>query len=384
MEKESRMMEKVIVRFGEIGSKSAQVRGQMLNVLRQRVEDRLDYEGIKYSSVSRIESRILIQTSETEKTTEVVSEIPGVSSCSPVYDTDPSIEAVKEAVTEIEIGDTFGVDTSRSGNHEFDSMDMNQEIGGFIDGNTDAEVDLDEPDTWINIDLREDRAFIYTDTFEGPDGFPVGSQGEMAALISGGIDSPVAAYRVMARGADITPIYFYNKPIAAEDHLLRFRSVLNELERFNPAKKWKYFVVDMEEINQDLMEFGSGRMILHRRLMFRIAERIAEEEGLDGIVTGESLGQKSSQTAINMKRTTGAVDLPVHRPLLTETKSEITEKAREIGTIEQSNIKSACTTLSPENPATELKKDQLEELEQKIDTEKLVEKAVKNAEENLL
>jgi thiamine biosynthesis protein ThiI len=377
-------MRKVVVRFGEIGSKSAQVRGQMLNVLRQRVEDRLEYEGLDYSSVSRIESRILIEECEAEKTAEIVSELPGVSSCSPVVETSPSIDAVKNAVKELEIGDTFGVDTSRSGEHEFDSMDLNREVGSFVEERTGAEVDLDDPDTWINIDLREQKAFVYTEIFEGPDGFPVGSQGEMAALISGGIDSPVASYRIMTRGADITPIYFYNKPIAAEDHLLRFRSILDKLERFHPGKKWSYYIVDMEEVNQGLMEFGSGRMILHRRLMFRIAQRIAEKEGLDGIVTGESLGQKSSQTAVNLKRTTEAVNLPVHRPLLTDSKSEITEKARKIGTMEQSNIKSACTTLSPENPATELKQDQLESLECEIDIDHLVETAVENAEKNLL
>jgi thiamine biosynthesis protein ThiI len=377
-------MEKVAIRFGEIGSKSSQVRGQMLNVLRQRIEDRLEYEELSYDSVSRTSSRILVENPEPEKTAEIVAQVPGVRSCSPVYETEPSLDEIKSAVKKIEIGETFGVDTSRSGEHEFDSMDVNREIGSFVDENNESNVDLDNPDTWVRIDLREERVFIYTDIFEGPDGFPVGTQGEMAALVSGGIDSPVASYEIMKRGADITPIYFYNKPIAAEDHLLRFKSILDELQKFHPSKKWHYYVVDMEEINQELMKFGQGRMILHRRLMFRIAERIAEKEGLDGIVTGESLGQKSSQTAINLKRTTEAVDLPVHRPLLTEPKSEITETARTIGTMEQSNIESACTSLSPENPATELKQHQLEKLEKEIDIESIVDKAVENAEKNLL
>ncbi|MFQ3275142.1 MAG: thiamine biosynthesis protein ThiI [Candidatus Nanohaloarchaea archaeon] len=377
-------MEKVIARFGEIGSKSSQVRGQMLNVLRQRVEDRMEYEEINYSSVSRVSSRVLVDTPEAKEAAEVIAEIPGVSSCSPVFETEPSLDAIKSATEELEIGETFGVDTSRAGEHKFDSMEVNQEIGGFIDSKSEAQVDLDNPETWIRIDLRQDRAFVYTDVLEGPDGFPVGSQGEMAALISGGIDSPVASYEIMTRGADITPIYFYNKPIAAEDHLLRFRSILDELEKLHPSKKWRYYVVDMEEINQELMEIGQGRMILHRRLMFRIAEKIAEKEGLDGIVTGESFGQKSSQTATNLKRTTEAVDLPVHRPLLTKPKNEITDTAREIGTMERSSIESACTTLSPENPATELKEHHLEELEEKLDIREMVESAVENAEKNLL
>ncbi|MFT4893025.1 MAG: thiamine biosynthesis protein ThiI [Candidatus Nanohaloarchaea archaeon] len=377
-------MDRVVVRFGEIGSKSAQVRGQMLNVLRQRVEDRLEYEELEYGSVSRISSRILVETREAEKAAEIVSQVPGVSSSSPAYETEPSMKSIQSAVKKLEVGNSFGIDASRAGEHDFDSMDLNREIGSFVDDRCGAEVDLDDPETWIKIDVREDRAFVYTQFFEGPDGFPTGSQGEMAAMVSGGIDSPVATYEIMTRGADITPVYFYNRPIAAEDHLMRFKSVLDEIRKFHPGKKWHYYVVDMEEINNELMEIGQGRMILHRRLMFRITERIAEKEGLKGIVTGESLGQKSSQTAVNLKRTTEAVDLPVHRPLLTRSKSEVTEKAREIGTMKQSNIKSACTTLSPENPATELKEDQLEELESRFDIEKMVDSAVENAEKNLL
>ncbi|PSH00129.1 MAG: tRNA 4-thiouridine(8) synthase ThiI, partial [Nanohaloarchaea archaeon SW_4_43_9] len=303
---------------------------------------------------------------------------------SPAYSANPNIESIKSKIKELRIGGTFGVDTNRSGDHEFDSMDVNREIGAFVEEKKDAEVDLEDPETWVKIDVRKDNAFIYKHEFKGPDGFPVGIQGEMAALISGGIDSPVAAYEIMKRGADIKPLYFYNKPISAEDHLLRFRSILEDLKKFHPGKKWNYFVVNMKEINEELMQIDSGRMILHRRIMFKIAGRIADKKGLKGIVTGESLGQKSSQTAINLQRTTEAVNIPVYRPLLTWNKSEITEEAREIGTVEKSNIDSACATLSPDEPATELKEDQLEEIEKDISVEKLVENAVENCEENLL
>lgn len=377
-------MEKVVIRFGEIGSKSAQVRSHMVDVLRQRVEDRLDYEGISYESVSRIPSRILIHTDQPEEAAEEVAFLPGVRSCSPAYETEPDPETIKDAVDRIEIGRTFGIDTSRSGQHEFDSMEINSEIGSFVNQNYDTEVDLDNPETWIKIDLREDRAFIYTDNYQGPDGFPVGTQGEMAALISGGIDSPVAAYEMMKRGADITPIYFYNRPVASEDHLLRFQSVIQRLEKFHPSKKWYYYRVDMQEINEKIMDIDQGRMIVHRRLMFRIAEKIAEKQNLDGLVTGESVGQKSSQTGLNLEKTTEAVSMPVHRPLLTTPKSEITATARKIGTMKESNIKSACTTISPPNPATELKERQLHSIENKLDIEELVDSALDEAEKNRL
>lgn len=377
-------MRHVVVRFGEIGSKSPQVRGKMLNVLRQRVEDRLKYDCIDFEKVSRIPARITVETEVPEKASKAVAELPGVSSASPAYRTEPEVEDIKDAVEKLEIGNSFGVDTNRSGSHSVNSMELNREIGGFIEKITGAEVDLDNPDTWVKIDLREDSAFIYTQEFEGPGGFPVGTQDDLLALVSGGIDSPVAAYKVMKRGAEILPVYFYNKPIAAEDHLLRFKSVLEKLERFHPSRQWSYYVVDMEEINRKLMKHDKGRMVMHRRIMFKVSEKIAEKEGLKGMVTGESMGQKSSQTAHNLGKTSETVDLPIHRPLLTESKHQITDEARKLGTLERSNIKSACRTLAPDNPATELKDDEINYLENAVDTDKMVREAVQNVEKKIL
>jgi thiamine biosynthesis protein ThiI len=125
-------------------------------------------------------------------------------------------------------------------------------------------------------------------------------------------------------------------------------------------------------------------MILHRPLMFHVAENLAEEEGLEGIVTGESASQKSSQTVSNLRRASEAVDMPIFRPLLTEEKSDITEEAREIGTFQHSKIDSACRSLSPENPATRIDSRRIRNLKREVKFEDLVEKAVENAEKNQL
>lgn len=377
-------MRHVVVRFGEIGSKSSQVRGKMLNVLRQRVEDRLKYDSIDFEKVSRIPARITVETENPEKASKAVAELPGVSSASPAYRTEPEVEEIKDAVEKLQIGSSFGVDSNRSGSHSVNTMELNREIGGFIEKITNAEVDLDSPDTWVKIDLREDSAFVYTQEFQGLGGFPVGTQDDLLALVSGGIDSPVAAYEVMKRGAEITPVYFYNKPIAAEDHHLKFKSVLKKMERFHPSRKWSYYVVDMEKINRKLMQHDKGRIVMHRRIMFKIAEKIAEKEGLKGIVTGESMGQKSSQTAHNLGKTSEIVDLPVHRPLLTESKHRITDEARKLSTLERSNIKSACRTLAPDNPSTELKEDEIKYLEKAVDTDKMVREVVQDVEKRIL
>jgi len=376
-------MNTLVIRYSEIGSKSDGVRGSMVKVLRQRIEDRLEYEQAEYERVRTGDGRIIVDGIAANDFVEEIAMLPGVASASSVKKTDPSIDSIKKAVKDFDIGETFGVDANRSGEHGFDSQDIAIELGSFIEQETGSSVDLDNPDTWIYVDVRADEAFVFDRRFDGPDGFPAGSNEELAALVSGGIDSPVAAYQAMTRGSDIVPIYFYNRPLAAEDHLLRFRAVLEKLKQFHPGKKWEYFVVDMKEVNERLMDVGRGRMILQRKIMFDVAERIAESQDLKGIVTGESMGQKSSQTASSLELTSPSTK-PVFRPLLTRDKYDITSEARKLGTYEEAKIDSACSTMSPENPATSMQKQDFEDLKSKIGVEKLVDMAFDTAEKKLL
>jgi thiamine biosynthesis protein ThiI len=377
-------MNTVLVRYGDIGTKSEPVRGNMISVLRQRVQDRLEYEDLEFRTVRQGAGRIIVETGQAKEAAELISEVPGVSSSSPAVVTDPDLTSIKQASKEFEVGETFGVAANRSGEHDFDSRDIQIELGSFVEENTGASVDLDEPETLVEVDLRRDKAYLFTERFEGPDGLPVGIGDSVAALISGGIDSPVAAYEVMTRGCDILPIYFYNKPIAAEDHLLRLISVLKKLKRFHPSKKWSFYVVDMEEVNQELMNVERGRMVLHRQIMFKVAERIAEKEGLAGLVTGEVIGQKSSQTPSNLEITTSVVDKPIFRPLVSSSKKSITRRAREICTFEEAAIDSACSTMAPDNPATSISNQDLRKLENEVEIEELVEKAFTSAEKRNL
>ncbi|PSH00571.1 MAG: hypothetical protein BRC30_02855, partial [Nanohaloarchaea archaeon SW_7_46_7] len=277
-------------------------------------------------------------------------------------------------------GKTFGVNPN-TGNTDLKTPEIAEKIGAHVQQFTDAEVDLDQPETWLGVDVRQDKAYIFTEKLEGPGGFPAATQGSYVALISGGIDSPVAAYQMMTRGADILPIYFYNKPVSAEDHLMRFKASTKKLEKFHPSKKWKAVIIDMEKINKELMEVERGRMVIHREIMFRVAEKIAEEKNLEGLVTGESLGQKSSQTSSNMELTSSSIDKPVMRPLLTRDKNSISKEARKIGTFEEAEINSACRSLSPENPATVLDEQRLKNLRKAVNVDEQVEKALNSSEE---
>lgn len=373
-------LRQLLVRYGEIGSKSYNVKKRMVQTLRQRVADRLSYEGIGFRKVSVKDGRVIARGLDASEAAEHISELPGVSTVSPAERCEKDLEAIKQAASGLEVGESFGVETKRSVDTDFDSMDVNREVGSKIESGTGAEVELESPDTWIRVEVREQDAYVFTEKIRGPDGFPAGSSGSLAALVSGGIDSPVAAYEAMTRGAEITPIYFYNKPLAAEDHLLRFEQVIKKLRRFNPSKGWHYFLVDMEKINQELLEeVDRGRMLLHRRVMFEVAEKIAVEEGLQGILTGESIGQKSSQTVSNLSATSGHLSLPVHRPLLTYSKKDIVEKSRELGTYKLSEIDSACRSLSPDQPATAMSAEELSKIQKRFDMEEKVSKAVKDA-----
>ncbi|MFB6192933.1 MAG: tRNA uracil 4-sulfurtransferase ThiI [Candidatus Nanohaloarchaea archaeon] len=373
----------VLVRYGEIGTKSRPVRNNMLEVLRQRIADKLEFEDTDFKKVSQRKSRVIVSTESPEKAVEQLKLLPGIVSISPSLKTNSEIEEIKKASENFEYGESFGVDTSTA-RTELSSREINREVGSHIEQFAGAEVDLDNPDTWLGIEVRGDETFLFTETVRGEGGLPVGTQDKYLALISGGIDSPVAAYEMMKSGADITPLYFYNKPVAAEDHLLRFEAAVNRLKQYHPGKKWFYHFIDMEEVNQELMEVEKGRMVLHRKIMFKVAERIAEKEGLKGIVTGESLGQKSSQTARNLENTTRDIGKPLMRPLLTKSKNEITEEARKIGTFEPSKVNSACRSLAPDNPSTGLKSRELSELEEKVDIEGLVEKAVSSHEKRFI
>jgi len=370
-------MDHVLVRYGGLGTKSSKVSSDMKKVLRQRIEDRLSYEDFEFDTVSTVSSRIICtEVAKASEAAKSISELPGVASSSPVRKTTPNLNSVKEALEDLNIGKTFGIDAN-SVKDDLGSQKLEKDLGSYVMSLGNYEVDLDNPDTLISVDLRRETAYVYTQEFEGPHGFPVGTGDSFAALISGGIDSPVAAYEAMKRGSNVVPIYFYNKPIAAEDHLIRFLEVVKKLKRINPSKDWEAYIVDMEKVNEELIRnVDSGRMLVHRRIMFRVAEEIANEINLSGIVTGESLGQKSSQTGSNLEITSKAVQKSVLRPLLTENKHDIVEKARELETFEEAKVDSACQTMAPESPATKISEREIKILEDRINVEKLVERAV--------
>ena len=363
----------VLVRYSELQKKKGKTRQQLVQALRQRIQDKLEFEELEYDKVSERPGRILIFNTSS-KAAEKIRLIPGVQSCSPTEKAETDLNIIEEKLPRPEL--SFGVRVNTR-DTDYSSQELERRFGSIIQEETGNEVDLEDPDTWIRIEMTDDYTHIFTEILEGPGGLPAATQGTYLAMVSGGIDSPVAAYQIMKRGADITPIYFYNRPYSAEDHLLRFEKCIDKLREYHPGKKWNYLVVDMKEVNEKLEAFGKGRMVLHRSIMFEVAERLREKRGLNGVVTGESISQKSSQTPMNMEVTSTP---NIFRPLLTWNKDEISQFARKIGTFEYSKIDSACRTIAPDSPSTELEASELERMKDEIGFESLVEDLVESVE----
>ena len=353
----------MVVRYsGEMGTKSSAVQRRMERRLADNLEAMLaarDASGV----VELHPTRPLVRTDGPEAAraaAEAAAGVFGVVSASPARSVRPEFDAILDALADAGRacydGGSFAVSARRAGtDYPFTSHDVEVEGGAAVyeavEERFEPEVDLDDPDHTFGVEVRPDEAFVYTRAFEGPGGLPLGSQAPLVALVSGGIDSPVAAYEVMRRGSPIVPVYLELGEFGGPDHEARAMETVSTLSRYAPGRELPVWRVPAgDDLSDFAAEIESGRMLVFRRYMYAVAERIARREGAHGIVTGEALGQKSSQTAQNLAVTSAATTLPVHRPLLSMDKAAIVSRAREIGTFADSTIPAGCNRLAPSRP----------------------------------
>jgi len=356
-----------VVRYGEAGIKSDKVRGQMLDRLAENVRAILDDRGIP-GAVERHWSRLLIRPPATDADAEfdadaaarAAADAFGVVSTRPAITTPPAADALAEAAVALAAdhpgGATFAVRANRAGKpeiHPFTSQEVASEVGAAIGDATGATVDLDAPDRAYRLDIREDEAFVSAVEYDGPGGLPVGTQGTTVALFSGGIDSPVAAWELFKRGLEVVPVYLDLGDYGGPDHLARAVETAGTVARSAPHVDARLRVVPAGDLVDDLVAaIGPTRMLSLRRAMLRVAEAVADDVGAHSVATGESIGQKSSQTGPNVRVTDAAASLPVHRPLLTRDKPEIVAQAREIGTFVDATMNVGCERVAPDYPET--------------------------------
>ncbi len=372
----------VLVRYGDIGVKSTKVQRNMEDSLETNLRAMCDSRGVNYD-LDWQWSRPRIRTREIEAATAAACGTFGIVSASPARSVEPTMNAIRGALSETarhtDIAGSFAVDARRAGepdSHPFTSEDSEREGGQAIwDVLEDPEVDLAEPAHTFYVECRAEGAFVFTEKPAGPGGLPLGTQRPLVALLSGGIDSPVAAWEVMKRGAPVIPLYFDFEQYGGVDHVARAVESARTLARYAPNHGFGLRVAPAGAAAERLVsEVGATRVLSLRRFMLRVGERVTPEAGAAGIVTGEAIGQKSSQTSANLAVTDLVTRLPVHRPLLTRDKQEIIAHARKTGTYEDATIEAGCNRIAPEYPETNASVAAVEAAEP--DLEALVEKAL--------
>jgi thiamine biosynthesis protein ThiI len=258
------------------------------------------------------------------------------------------------------------------------SPEIEREVGGRIKEARRWTVDLGKPEFTIHVEALTDEAFYYFGKEPGAGGMPVGVSGRVACLLSGGIDSPVAAWRLMRRGCRVLLVHFHSYPILSRASQEKTRELARLLAQYQFHSR--LFLVPFGEIQQQvtLSVPPPLRVVIYRRLMMRIAERIASEHRAQALVTGEVVGQVASQTLENLTSINEVVSMPVLRPLIGMDKDEITAEAQRLGTYPVSIIpdQDCCTLFTPRHPATKARARDVASAEATLPVAEIVDRAV--------
>jgi tRNA uracil 4-sulfurtransferase len=375
----------VILRYHEIALKGRNrpfFVEKLAENLRRAVKD------LPEAKVRSLDNRILLELPDSqdwEVVRERVASVCGVANFSRTFAVPRDLEAVKAQAIESMRGrtGTFRVSAKRSDKtYPVRSLEIEREIGGAVHQATGLGVDLSNPEHVVFLEVLRDRILCSTDKLAGPGGFPVGSSGRVLALLSGGIDSPVAAWRMMKRGCRVVLAHFHAFPLLDHTTIDKARSLARVLARYQYRSE--LLLVPFGPVQQTIVAACPAplRVVLYRRFMVRIAEALAPRHRARAIVTGDSLAQVASQTLDNMAVIDEVARGLVLRPLVGMDKEEITREARRIGSFDVSTLpdQDCCQLFVPRSPATAAKSHETQAAEQTLDVEALVRQAVEGTE----
>lgn len=383
--------ELLLIRYGEIGLKGknrSEFVGALVEQLRQRLAGLASNLTVKHSF-----GRIYVEWEEGRRADihEAVANTFGVVSFSPAvrvpHDVNMMREAAVQALADAKVRQpvrSFKVEARRSDKRfPLDSMEINREVGGYVKSrHSDVEVDVHRPDVTVSIEVRSEGILVYSQVIPGPGGLPVGTSSKAMLLLSGGIDSPVAAWYALKRGIGLEAVHFHSYPFTSERSLQKVRDLCQVLTAY--AGKIPLHVVHFTEVQRAIHKSvpASYGITIMRRFMFRIAEALAERRNGLALVTGESVGQVASQTLESMRAINEVTTLPVLRPLVGLDKNEIVDVAKAIGTYELSILpyEDCCTVFVPEHPQTRPKLENVHRVERALDVDTLVQQAIEQTE----
>ncbi len=370
----------LVRRSGEIGTKARHTRSRFERRLAQNLADSLRSEGIE-ASVRTTRDRIFVETRD-ERAPRVLARLPGVQSVATARHT--SAEKLQEVVDsgaalfqERVAGRRFAVRARRVGDRQriaLESQEIERALGRALLPFA-AGVDLGDPEVTVRVELHDGSAYLTADEHRGPGGLPLGVEGRALALASGGFDSPVAAWQMLRRGVDLDYLFCNLGGAAHQLGVIRVLKVL--------ADRWSYgthpllHAVDFEAVSREIRSRTEQRLwqILLKRQMLRAAERVAGERRAAALITGDAVGQVSSQTLPNLAVISSATALPVLRPLVGTNKEEIIRQAEHIGTAQLSAVVDEYCAMVPTRPATAAVLEQVCAEESKLDPA-LLERAV--------
>ncbi|MCF0121315.1 MAG: tRNA 4-thiouridine(8) synthase ThiI [Oscillospiraceae bacterium] len=315
---------------------------------------------------------------EASKTIFGIASISRAAACD--KDKDALFETAKRYLgDELRRAKSFKVEAKRSDkSFPMTSIELSQYVGGLLsEAFPDTAVDVHNPELTVHVEIRDLAAYVHGPVFEGAGGMPVGTNGRVVSLLSGGIDSPVSTYMIAKRGVSVIPVHFFSFPYTSEQAKQKVLDLAGILSTYCGALKVE--VVPFTHIQEEIRRACPEEYftIIMRRFMMRIAQKIAEANGAKAMVTGENLGQVASQTLEAMAATEECVTMPILRPVIAFDKKEIVEVARKIGTFETSILpyEDCCTVFTPRHPRTKPKIKDVIAAESKLEVDALVEEA---------
>jgi thiamine biosynthesis protein ThiI len=343
-------------------------------------------EGVVVLRVPRKDRTAAEHAAAVAKVADRAADVPGIVRVCRAYRVDKSPEAaIAAAVALTSSGSGSFAVRARRRDKRFPvtSEQLNAIVGAEIVEAHGLPVSLKHPDTEIFIEVDQHEVFVFTGGQPGQGGLPVGMSGRAVVLMSGGIDSPVAAYRMMKRGLRCVFLHFSGMPLTGPESIYKAYALARGLDRFQGGSQ--LYVVPFGKAQQSLATSGAGRLqvVAQRRLMLKTAEALAGRLHCAALVTGDSLGQVSSQTLPNITALDDAVGLPILRPLLGWDKTEIMAEARRLGTLSISELpdQDCCTLLTPRRVETRARIDDLRKIEGRLDADELAEQLAATAQE---
>lgn len=371
----------IIVRYGELSTKGKN-RSQFVKQLHRNIKNRLfEYPQIEIQSTyNRIYMKL--HDANTQEVVDRLKTVYGISTFSVAHRCEKDLDALGQLSLDLlaqQDAKTFKVETKRRDKRFGESSDnVNRSIATHILKNSEFKVDVRQPDVRIKVEIDEAFAYVMAKTYDGAHGYPVGVQGKAMMLLSGGIDSPVAAAMAMKRGLRLEFIHFASMPYTSQNALDKVVEIAKKLSAYQ--SHIRIHIINFTECQMDIYAKAdeSYAITLMRRYMVRMAEALAEKTNCKAIVTGESLGQVASQTIESMAVIEKAIDTLVIRPLITYDKVEIVSIAKEMDTYNISILpfEDCCTIFTPQNPVTRPRLDKVERYESRMDTQHWVNKAM--------